>query len=287
MTIEVTGQEQTQEIQNNEVEETTEQSSESESTQDDELENDENETEESETSEEDEEGKEERPKRKGVRKRISKLVKEKNQARQEVEYWKNLALESSKKPERENSKQEQTSQVNDDLEPNPDDYDKPTDYYKAFAKWSFKQEQKELSKQSQQEKENQRLTEVQRKWQEQENKFKEDHEDYEDAVSALEDVYIDQGAFGAILESDIGAQIIYELGNNEELIEKLSTLRGSAAIKEIGKIEARLQSQPKKKITKTTKAPPPISTAKGSAKITKDINDPDLPFSEYVKLRSA
>lgn len=73
----------------------------------------------------------------------------------------------------------------------------------------------------------------------------------------------------AILESDIGPRILYHLAENEDFALKLNEMPLITAIREIGKLEARLEkpaesAQSVQSVTRS-KAPAPISPIRGAA----------------------
>ena len=77
-----------------------------------------------------------------------------------------------------------------------------------------------------------------------------------------------------IQSSEVGPEIAYYLGSNPKDAHRISRLSPLAQAKEIGKIEARLATDPP--VRKTTSAPAPISpvTARASGAGTFDTTDP-------------
>ena len=77
-----------------------------------------------------------------------------------------------------------------------------------------------------------------------------------------------------IQSSDVGPEIAYYLGSNPKDADRISRMSPLAQAKEIGKIEAKLASDPP--VKKTTSAPAPISpvTARASGAPAFDTTDP-------------
>ena len=77
-----------------------------------------------------------------------------------------------------------------------------------------------------------------------------------------------------IQSSDVGPEIAYYLGSNPKDADRISRLPALAQAKEIGKIEAKLASDPP--VRRTTSAPAPISpvTARTSGSPAYDTTDP-------------
>jgi hypothetical protein len=78
----------------------------------------------------------------------------------------------------------------------------------------------------------------------------------------------------SIQNSDIGPDVAYYLGTNIKEAERIARLSPILQAKEIGKIEAKLDSNPP--VKKTTSAPPPISpvTARSAGVSAYDTTDP-------------
>jgi hypothetical protein len=268
------------EIENNEEIEVENLEEESESVSSDENLEDENESEESESPEKTEA----KAKKNGVQKRIAKLRSREEAAKREADYWKKVALENQGKAPAKEEKQE--SPVNEGR-PKADNFDTQEEYIDALTDWKldqkFKSEQEKTQKSEKEKVEMERAS----NWQAKMEAFTENTPDFEDAMEEISDVPVSPALQEAILESDIGPEILYALGKDPDEALRISKLSDYSAIKEVGKLEAKLQSknkEPKKPIK--TKAPKPISTVKGSAKVTKDINDPNLTQAEFEALRN-
>lgn len=81
--------------------------------------------------------------------------------------------------------------------------------------------------------------------------------DFEDVIEAAGEVMISQAMGEAIQESPIGPRILYHLAKNATESARISALSASAAIREIGKLEARLEAEA---IKPAPKAPEPSPT---------------------------
>jgi len=94
-----------------------------------------------------------------------------------------------------------------------------------------------------------------------------------------------------IQSSDIGPDLAYYLGSNPKDAERISRMSPLAQAKEIGKIEAKLSSNPP--VKKTTSAPAPISpvTARSSGAPAYDTTDPrsikNMSASEWIEAERA
>jgi hypothetical protein len=182
---------------------------------------------------------------KGALKRIGKLTKQREEAKQEAEYWKREALKrQEQQPQKEEpaKPQVQTSEG----EPQEDDFENHKDYLKAVVKWEYAQEK---LMDEQKNREVQVRTEYQTKAQAFKAKvdaFSEANPDYDDAVDSVKDVILSPGLEQSIFESELPGELMLELANNRSELERINSLTPLAAAREIGKIEARLQKQASK-----------------------------------------
>jgi hypothetical protein len=98
----------------------------------------------------------------------------------------------------------------------------------------------------------------------------------------------------AIVESDVGPRILYELASNDELAEKLSAMTTAGALKLIGKLEAQFEKTDapvkagKKTVTAKSNAPEPIRPLRstgGVAEVSMDGND--MSYQQWKAARQA
>ena len=111
---------------------------------------------------------------------------------------------------------------------------------------------------------------------------------------ASSNVKVNDTVRDAILESDVGPRILYELASNDELAEKLGTMTTASALKLIGKLEAQLEKTDapakaeKKTVAAKSNAPEPIRPLRstgGVAEVSLDGND--IPYQQWKAARKA
>ena len=98
--------------------------------------------------------------------------------------------------------------------------------------------------------------------------------DFDDIV-ASSDVVVNDDIRDAILESDVGPQILYHLAENDDVAKRIAGLTPKQALREIGKLEARFEvkeTKPEPTPITRSKAPAPINPLRGS-------NPADVPLS--------
>lgn len=110
------------------------------------------------------------------------------------------------------------------------------------------------------------------------------HADY-DEVSFNEETPMSAPMMHAIVTSELGAEIAYELGKNPDEAERIAQLGSVAAIREIGKIEARIagtkaatetdKEDKEEPPVATTRAPKPPSTVKRPVGTNNEPDDKD------------
>lgn len=107
-----------------------------------------------------------------------------------------------------------------------------------------------------------------------------DMPDFADVIMSSDVRFNEPAVLQAIQESDIGPKIAYYLASNPDEADEIAQLRGSAAVRAIGRIEAKLELS-KASITKT---PPPIEPTGTKAKSVKTPNEmSDAEFAAWRK----
>lgn len=89
--------------------------------------------------------------------------------------------------------------------------------------------------------------------------------DYGDVVGSSEIEFKDPVVLAAIQESEIGPKIAYYLASNPDEADDIADMTGIAAVRAIGRLEAKLQG----KTVATTRTPPPITPVGQKAKVDK------------------
>ena len=139
---------------------------------------------------------------------------------------------------------------------NPDDYDTTEAYIEALVE----ERTEAVIKHREQSKS---VNAVEKRYQEQVDEALDKYPDYEQVAHTHQFMTNEMAA--AIKASDISTEIAYYLGSNLDEAEKIFNLQPIQQVKELGKLEARLESNPP--VKKTTKAPAPIKPV-GKAKVT-------------------
>ena len=221
-----------------------------------------------------------------LEKRFSELTKARKEAEaRNVELEKRLAALESNRPAQ--------VEAESNRKPTPDDFKDAFEYAEALADWSAENALARREQEvKQKEVEAKRETVIQT-WQQKLESTKAELPDYEVMV-ASSDVKVNDTVRDAILESDVGPRILYELASDDELAEKLTGLTTAGALKLIGKLEAQFEKTDapakaeKKTVAAKSKAPEPIRPLKstsGVADVGMDGND--MSYQQWKAARQA
>lgn len=204
---------------------------------------------------------------------------------QELERLRSLAAPKG------NASGTETKAADASKEPNPDDFTTHADFVKALTKWEVAESRKAERAEADKAKVLTERQQVVKAYEEREKAFAKEHDDYQEVLDGVTDIQASPAMIEAIVTSEVGPALAYDLASNREEFERISKLSPGAAAREMGKIEARLTSQGsegKKPEPKTTKAPKPLDPVGGKgASVDKDIyNAANLTQKEYEAIRA-
>lgn len=196
------------------------------------------------------EGEPEQPKKPRFQERISELVRQREEARRDAQYFRQEAERLR------GQGQDKPQPKQPEGKPDPNKYETLEQYLDALSDWKvdqrLKKEREEFTKQS----EAQRQYQAVQVFGSREAEASSKYEDYEE-VTRNPSLQITEAMGHAIMESEIGPDVWYYLGNNPKEAARIANLSPVSQIREIGKIEDKLSSSPVK--PKVPSAPNPIS----------------------------
>jgi len=221
-----------------------------------------------------------------LEKRFSELTRQRKEAEAKVKELEDrlAARESFKEPQKE---------PESNRKPSPDDFKDAFEYAESLAQWSAEQALAKREQEIKQKEVEAKRETVIKTWQQKLETTIAELPDYEDMV-ASSTVTVNDTVRDAILESDVGPRILYELASDDEMAEKLSTMTTASALKLIGKLEARFEKteEPvkaeKKTVAAKSKAPEPIRplrSSSGVADVGMDGND--MSYQQWKAARQA
>ena len=208
-----------------------------------------------------------------LERRFSEITKQREEARKEAQQERQAreALEA-RLAVLERQPAPQAPKV--DEEPQPSQFNDAFEYAKALAEYTADQRIGEMRRQDAEEKQAQERQKVIETWASKVQAAKASMPDFDDIV-ASSDVVVNDDIRDAILESDVGPQILYHLAENDDVAKRIAGLTPKQALREIGKLEARFEvkeTKPEPTPITRSKAPAPINPLRGS-------NPADVPLS--------
>lgn len=206
--------------------------------------------------------------KKGLEKRFSQLTDARRKAEEEAAYWK---AKAQGEPQKETPAQAQPDK------PKFTDYNDLEAYTDAVTDWKlekFVQKQEQATQQKT----------VKETFFERRDSFAAKTDDFAEMMAALKEP--SQHIAEAILYSDVPGEILYELAQDPDEVDRLNSLPPHRALIELGKLEAKFASKPEAKTQakKASSAPAPVTPIKGSAKSTK--SPEEMTDREYIDWRN-
>ena len=210
-----------------------------------------------------------------LEKRFSELTKRAKQAEAEKQ-----ALEA-RLQELESKQQPQAIPQADPVgeKPQASQFNDAFEYAEALAEWSAEKALEQRDIQEQQRKIEEQRNEVIKSWTQKLEAAKADLPDFDDMVASSQ-VQVRDEVRDAILESDVGPQILYHLASDDDYAQKLASMPTNKALKELGKLEVQFerkeaQAEVKSEPVARSKAPAPIkplTAGKGASDVLIDGN---------------
>ena len=200
-----------------------------------------------------------------LEKRFSEITKQREEARKEAQNERQARIELEQRLAAMEQQRQPQQQSYVDSEPQPSQFNDAFEYAKALAEFSTEKALAERDRQVAQQREQEAQQKIIQSWAQKVQEAKAELPDFDDLV-ASSDVVVNNAVRDAILESDVGPKILYHLAENNDLAKKIAGLSPNAALREIGKLEARFEVNPETKQTAPvvrSKAPAPIQPIRG------------------------
>jgi chromosome segregation ATPase len=202
-----------------------------------------------------------------IERRFSELTKQREEARREAERIRAekdalearlREYEAKQAPARQEPQNDAPKA--DDGKPTPDQYTDAFEYAEALAQWSAEQALRARDKVEQERKAAEQRNQTVKAWEKRVEAFRKNIDDYDEVVASSTVAVSDQ-VRDAILDSDVGPQLAYYLAKNPDVAEDLRSRSVISALREIGKLEAKLSAESvvEKPVAKPSRAPAPIN----------------------------
>lgn len=171
------------------------------------------------------------------------------------------------------------------------------EYGKALKDWTAEKTRKEDATKASEERQAREQAATAKAWQERQEAFRKENPDYDKTI-AESDVKVSDQVKDAILDSDVGPQILHHLAKNTDIAARIGEMTVSRALKEVGKLEAKFTKDapaaeaPKTPLAEISKAPPPITPLRNaSSPVVKLSGNDDVPqsmtYEDWKALRKA
>jgi len=219
----------------------------------------------------------------GFERRIEKFNQKLSQKDQEIEYWRRAALGGTQ-----SEAQPVAASAAPDTKPVFANYSDIETYTEALTDWKVQQALQQVTQR-------QEVDTRVRSYETRLREFEKQTPDFQEVMQEFVEDYGDRTVPEIVqvaMESTVGPQLAYYLAKNTAEVDRIAALQPHRRLLELGKIEDRL-SQPRTadaavrpEAKKVSKAAAPIAGIKGSSTVdTRSIYD-DLPYAQWVKLRS-
>lgn len=223
----------------------------------------------------------------GVQKRIDKAVAKQREAeRRAAEAEQRLQALQGSRPAEKNAQPAAAAETGTtDAEPDPDKFDKYEDYIKALTKWSLEQTRKAEAKQADDTRAAGERQQALEAWGQRVEAAKAEYADFDEVIESV-DIPLPAPLIEALMDSEHGARIGYQLAKTPAELERISKLSPLAMIREVGKLETRFTTQKAPEPKPKPSAPEPITPVKGGkAPVAGD--DDSLSYDEWERRRNA
>lgn len=189
----------------------------------------------------------------------------------------------------------------DELGPEPQvaQFTDVNEYAKALKDWTAEKTLQDKAKKDTEERQAKERETAAAEWAKRQSAFKAETTDYEKMIGES-DVKVSDQVRDAIIDSDVGPQILYHLAQHPEEAQKIAGLTVAGALRAIGRLEAAISGgkssektvEAKTPIVEISKAPAPITPLKGaSAPVVSLTGSDDVPksmsYEDWKALRKA
>jgi hypothetical protein len=226
-----------------------------------------------------------------VQPRINELTRAAREAQRERDYWRAIATATTT----------QAPAPAAPKKPEASEFADYGDYVEALAE--FKADEKVAKALSERDERSQRestAAKVASTWEGRQADFRKSKPDYDDVMAGADGVSIKDHVGQALMDSDHGPAIAYQLAKNPALADKLNALSPTSAARAIGQMEASFAAQAAapspssasapaasapaaSPAVRTTSAPPPAKTTAAAPSAQVDLSK--LSMDDYVKTR--
>lgn len=221
--------------------------------------------------------------KKGFERRIEKFNQKLSAKDQEIEYWKRAALGGT------NSEAQPVQEQAPKGRPAFSDYNDIEAFTEALTDWKVSQALGQVQQKQQ-------IETVAKTYEARLEAFKQSTPDFQEVMDEFVEDYGDRAVPEIVqtaLDSEVGPAIAYYFAKNTSEVDRIAALPPHRRLIELGKLEDRLSKSTtveKKTVVeetkKVSKANPPITAVKSTGKVETNDIYADLPYEQWVKIRT-
>lgn len=197
-----------------------------------------------------------------AQKRIDELTKKRRTAEREADYWRNQAIQNAPQPEA--PPEPEPLKTLEDF-----DYDEgkfQSHLFQQAQNGAVEQARRVLKEEQMQEASRRTISEYKKRI----DSFSKTVDDFNE-VAQNDSLPISTVMADVIVEMEQGPEVLYYLGKNSDIAEKIAGLSPLSAARELGRIESKLQVKNGEKVSKAPVPPPKISATEPA--ITKSLDE--------------
>lgn len=208
-----------------------------------------------------------------LEKRFSELTKQREDARREAEQER-IARQEIEARLKALEMKDQPQPAEPNAKPNRAKFSDEFKYAEALADWSVENALKNREKDEDERKQIAQRQEVLNQWNQRQEEVAAKLPDYVEVIKSST-VGVSDAVRDAIIESEVGPRILYHLAQNPDLAVALASKTVTSALREIGKLEAKLSgekaTEPVKPVAKPSNAPTPIQPIRATTPVDSPI----------------
>ena len=244
--------------------------------------------------EKDEEVKQVRKGNPKIEKRFSELTEARKSAEAKANAERERAEAAERKAAELEAKYNPPKKVEDlGPEPQPGQFSDVSEYSKALKEWTSESTKIEVVREQQEKSAKEQHERVISTWKERLAAAQKELPDFADKIAAAQ-VKVSDQVRDALLESEVGPKILYHFAEHPEEAERIGRLTVGGALRELGKLEARLEKEPAKPepkspvsaaVAEVSKAPPPIAPLKGGKPVETRVDSQGVYHGTYAQYK--
>ena len=190
-----------------------------------------------------------KPERGSIDERLSELTAKRKEAEKRAADAEKRATEAERELE--------ISRRPKDSKPRPEDYQDPVKYGEAYGEWLANEKVRKKDEADRKDAEEKRQARLTSEWNQRYKKCQKEIEDFDDVIMA-EPLSLQPWVQQAMFESEVGPQLHYYFSKDRDEAGKINAMPAGAALRYLGRIEARIEAENDARNKKSNVESPPL-----------------------------